>query len=220
MTQHNDTEKALCPFCKVEVSLIWLRAHVHGHHELWTSQDVAVKACRTMKGSVRSCPIPSCKNHTSMIQASELQAHLQKHHPEECIRNSESILTAGYHPEDLNLVCPVCKARLMTHTHFQLHVETEHIFTDRDRILSIAEEYKVRIVDLVYNERLSVFTPNGQCRIDVIEHIAFLRPYSDYSSHRFAILKFWPGFALHPLFPSQSRRWCDQSQYREWPYSI
>jgi hypothetical protein len=154
-----------------------------------------------------------------MIQASELQTHLHKHHPEERISNSESILAAGYDSENLKLICPVCEARLVTHTHFQLHVETEHIFTDRDRILRIAEKYQVRIDGLISTKRLNpLFHRLGP--IDGFEHIAFIRPYSDYAPHRFAILRLWPGFALHPLFKKDLSDHPSFSWDAQWPYSI
>ena len=215
-TNHNDNEEALCPRCTEEVQLICLGQHVRNHGVL-DDTNVSVKACCRMRSSIRSCPIASCKHHTRMIQASELQTHLHKHHPEERISNSESILAAGYHPEDLNLICPVCEARLITHVHFQLHVETEHIFTDRGRIIRIAEKYKVRVFDLTWTERLELFI-DGWKPIDVLEHIAFLRPYSDYAPHRFAILRLWPGFAFHSLFHGRPRElWYRISNF-EWPY--
>lgn len=218
-TKHKDNEEAVCPYCTVDVPLIFLRQHVRQHVLSYTHEHVSVKACFRMQSSIRSCPIASCKHHTRMIQGSELQAHLEKHHPEERTSNSESILAAGYHPEDLNLICPVCETRLVTHTQFQLHVETVHIFTDRDRILSIAKDYKIPINRLVSRKRLVAYTL-GLGRIDVFEHIAFLRPYSDYAPHRFAILRLWPGFALHPLFHGHHGEFRFQSPNREWPYSI
>lgn len=218
-TKHNDNEEVVCPRCKVEVPFIFLREHVRNHERVRNDTNVSVTACYRMRSSIRSCPIASCKHHTRMIQANELQAHLHKHHLEERTSNSESILAAGYHPEDLNLICPVCESQLRTHMDFQLHVETEHIFTDRNRILRIAKKYGLRINDLVFTEKLSVFT-DRRVRIEVFEHIAFLRPYSDYAPHRFAIFRLWPGFALHPLFKKELGGRASFSWDAQWPYSI
>ena len=195
-TQHNDTEEAICPVCNREIPFLLIKFHIGYQDYVDEKTDVVVRACHRKNYGLRSCPIPSCANHTKMVHASKLQAHLQEHEPNERASNFDIILAAGYHPESLDLVCPVCKAHAQSVTDFQEHMESEHIFTDRNRFNEIFQKHPVKLNKLL--EGKPVMDHWDKDRIDA--HIEFLRPHSDYAAHRLDILRLWPGFVIHLLF--------------------
>lgn len=200
-TGHDDTCEFICPGkgCSKAIPFLLVR-----HHSSYRSRhgSVVVKAGYKVDPDLRSCPIATCKHNKKLLSYSSLQGHLTKHSLEERIQNAEAMLAAGYHPESLALVCPVCKVQSQSYDDFAHHVEDEHIFSDKNYAQKMRDQRRTHI----YFGMRDSWNPFVQkdvmewCRLDGDLHATQVRPHTEYAHHRLAILRLWPDFEDHPVF--------------------
>lgn len=204
-TAHHDNEEAICPVlpCGMRVPLMVLAQHVeHAHLSKERGKNIVCEASRR-SGNIRSCPIPSCKKNKKRLEVDTMQEHLRQHLASDRFSNCEAILAAGYDPDTMDIVCPVCNTQLQTPVEFQEHFEWKHIFSQTVR----ARELRLLVLRMgryysQYLWRREFLDDWTAKRLEAAPdfHYSILQPYSDYAHYRMAILRLWPEFARHPLF--------------------
>lgn len=200
-TGHEDTCEFICPKARCSKTIPFLLLRNHLSDNMFVHGSIGVEAGLKLEPGLRSCPIATCKHNKKLLSCYSLQYHLAEHPLVKRLRNTEAMLAAGYHPESLALICPVCRVQSQSYDDFAYHVEDEHIFSDRN--------YAQRIRDY---RRTKHFWINDfwrpvlreaviqRCLLDRDLHATKVRPHTEYAHHRLAILRLWPEFRLHPVF--------------------
>jgi hypothetical protein len=208
---HEDDELASCPLgpCRAVHSLLLLRVHVLSHS---TNENNCREWALIEK---RTCPVGSCRK---TIEFARFHEHIWSHSSSEREENKDAVEAAGYDWTCGNVICPICKTRLASHSDFSEHLTTSHLVVDASHFRAFrasCQTFNFISMQLPWKpwELHSQKDENFACTYchedelgftnsayGIAHHLNLLADEKSIKPHRQAILRLWPEFRSHSVF--------------------